>query len=94
MFFLKPKLDTSITLLTFFTYVERQLRKKINRIRRDNDGEYMRNELKYFFLTSGVIYELTAPNSLESNGIKEHLNLTGNMIARSMTIAAPNFLCL
>jgi hypothetical protein len=51
----------------------------------------MSNELKDFFLTSGVIHELTLPYSSESNGIAERINQTINMIACSMTIAAPQF---
>jgi transposase InsO family protein len=94
VFFLKRKSDTSITLHAFFNHVERQFGKKIKRIRSDNCGEYMSNELKDFFLTSGVIHELTPPYSPESNGIAEHCHQTMNTIARSMTIAAPDFPCL
>jgi hypothetical protein len=78
----------------FFNHVERQFGKKIKRIRSDNGGEYISNELKDFFLTSGVIHELTPPYSPESNGIAERFNQIINTIARSMTIAAPDFPCL
>jgi transposase InsO family protein len=61
VFFLKRKLDASITLRAFFNHVEKQFGKKINRIRSDNGCEYISNELKDFFLTSGVIHELTPP---------------------------------
>jgi transposase InsO family protein len=64
-----------------FNHVERQFSKKIKRIRSDNGGEYISNELKDFFLTSGVIHELTLPYSPESNGIAERFNQTINMIA-------------
>jgi transposase InsO family protein len=66
----------------------------MKRIHSDNGGEYIRNELEDFFLTSGVIHELTPPYSPESNGIAERFNQTINMIACSMTIAAPDFPCL
>jgi transposase InsO family protein len=52
-------LDTAITLCAFFTHLERQFGKNIKRIRSDNGGEYISNELKDFFLESGVIHELT-----------------------------------
>jgi transposase InsO family protein len=74
-----------------FNYVERQFGKKIKQIRSDNGGEYISNEFKDFFLTSGVIHELTLPYSPESNGTVERFNQTINTIARSMTIAAPDF---
>jgi transposase InsO family protein len=94
VFFLKRKSGTSITLRVFYNHVERQFGKKIKRIRSDNGSEYISNELKNFFLTSGVIHELTPPYSPESNGIAERFNQTINTIARSMTIAPPDFPCL
>jgi hypothetical protein len=66
----------------------------MKRIRCNNAGEYISNELKDFFLTSGVIQKLTPPYSPESNGITEGFNQTINMIARSMTITAHDFPCL
>jgi transposase InsO family protein len=91
VFFVKRKSDTSIMLRIFFNHVERQFGKKINRICTDHSGKYISNALKDFFLTSGVIHELTPPYSLESNGISEPFNQTLNTIPRSMTIAAPDF---
>jgi transposase InsO family protein len=91
VFFLKQKSDTSITLHAFFNHVKRQFSKMIKRIRRDNSGEYISHELKYFFLQSGVLNKLTPPYLPKSNGIAECLNQTINTIARSMTIAAPDF---
>jgi hypothetical protein len=40
---------------------------------------------------SGVIHELTLYYSPESHHIVEYFNQTINMIARSITIAAPDF---
>jgi transposase InsO family protein len=65
VFFLKRKSDTSITLRAFFSHGERQFGKKIKQISSDNGGEYISNELNDFFLTSGVIHELTPPYSPE-----------------------------
>jgi hypothetical protein len=42
----------------FFNHVEHQFGKKINQIRSDNGGEYIRDEMKVFFLTSRVIHDL------------------------------------
>jgi transposase InsO family protein len=94
VFFLKQKSGTSITLCESFKYVETQFSKKIVRIGSDNGGEYISNEFKDFFLTSGVIHELTPPYSRECNGIAELFRQTINTTARSMNIAAPDFPCL
>jgi transposase InsO family protein len=81
-------------LCAFCNHVERQFSKKIKRIRCDNGGENIRNALKDFFLTNGVIHELTPPYSPQSNGIVERFDPTINTIVDSMTIAAPDFPCL
>jgi transposase InsO family protein len=94
VFFLKQKSDTSITPPACFTHVERQFGKKIKRIRTDKGSKYINNELKDLILTSRVIHELTPPYSPESDGIGNSVNYTINPIARSMTIAAPDFPCL
>jgi transposase InsO family protein len=73
--------------------LKRQFRKQIKPIGSDNGGEYISHELKHFFITRGVFHELTPPYSLESNGIATHFNQIINMIARSMTIGAPDFPC-
>jgi transposase InsO family protein len=49
VFFLKRKLETSITLRVLFSHVERQFGKTIKQIRSDNGGEYISNEFKEFF---------------------------------------------
>jgi transposase InsO family protein len=67
--FLNKNQIPSITLRAFFNHVERQFGKKINRIRSDNGSQYISNELTDFFLTSGVIHELTPPLF---TGIKWH----------------------
>jgi hypothetical protein len=87
-------LETFITLHAFYNHVERQFGKKINRIRNDNSGKYISDEFKDFFLMSRAINKLTPPYSPESNGTVEHSNQIINMIARSMTIAAPDIPCL
>jgi hypothetical protein len=46
------------------------------------------------FLSSEAIDELTPPYSPESHGIALLFNQTIKKIARSMTIAAPDFPCL
>jgi hypothetical protein len=94
VFFLKRKSDSSITLRVFFNHIERQFGQKIKQIHLDNGGEYISNEFKGFFLTSGVIHELTPPYSPESNGIAECFNQTINTIAHLITITAPDFRCL
>jgi hypothetical protein len=94
VFVLTDKLDTSITLAAFLNQVDIQFAKKINQIGSVNSGEYIKNKFKAFFLTSGLIHELTPSYSPESNGIAERFNLTMNIIACSTTIVSPDFHCL
>jgi transposase InsO family protein len=94
VFFLKQKSDMSITLHPFLNHGRRQFGKKIEPIHSNNGCEYISNELKDFFLMSRVIHELIPAYSPESNGIAQSINQTTNMIAHSMTIGAPDFLCL
>jgi hypothetical protein len=68
---------------------------KDNSVKRLSDsaeirGEYLSNELKYFFLTNGVIQKLTPPYSLESGAFAAYFNQTTNTIACSIAIAAPD----
>jgi hypothetical protein len=81
VFFVKRKLDTSITLRAVFKHVEKQISEKIKRISGDNSGKYISNELNDIFLTSSVIYELIPPYSPESIGILKGFNQTNVIIA-------------
>jgi hypothetical protein len=63
----------------------------IKRIRNDISGEYINTEFKDFFLMCRVIHYLKRPYSPELIGIAERFNQIINMIARSMTIATPDF---
>jgi transposase InsO family protein len=85
------KSNTSITIRTFFQHLERQFSKIIKRMRYDNGGNYISNELKDCFLTSSVVHEFTPPYSPESNGIAERFNQTVKSIMHSMTLATLDF---
>jgi transposase InsO family protein len=74
-----------------FNHVERQFGKNIKPFRSHKCSEYISNDLKDFFLTSGVIYKLIPPYAPESNGIAECVNQTLDPLARSMIIAAHEF---
>jgi hypothetical protein len=87
-------MDTSMTLRICFNHVTRQFSQKTKRIRGENGGEYISNELKDFLFISRVIHELTPPYSPESNGIAQRFNQTVNTIIRSLTIPAPNLPCM
>ena len=78
IFFLKRKSDAAVTLHSFFNLVERQHDLKIKRIRTDNGGEYVNNELKEFFAVNGILHKLTPAYSPESNGIAKRFNQTVN----------------
>jgi hypothetical protein len=66
VFFLKCKSDTPISLRAIFNYVERQFGKTIDEICHNHSSDYIRNEFNDFFIMSGVIEELTLPDSPES----------------------------
>jgi transposase InsO family protein len=72
MFILKSKSETSITHRGCYNYIKRKMSQKFIVIYSDNGGKYISNELNDFFLTSGVIHNLTTPDSPDSNGIAEY----------------------
>jgi hypothetical protein len=61
------------------------------RIRSDNSGQHISNELKYLVLPSRVIHELTLPYLPESNRIAERFDHLINPIQGTMTFTPPDF---
>lgn len=66
--------------------VENQLEKKIKILRSDRRGEYTSHELRQFCKEHGIIHELTAPYTPQSNGVAERKNRTLMDMVNSMLI--------
>ena len=72
VYLIKHKDETFDVFLSYKAEVETQLNKKIKRIILDRGGGYILfNE---YCVREGIIYELTPPYSLESNGVVERKN--------------------
>ncbi|CAL2241227.1 unnamed protein product [Prunus armeniaca] len=56
--------------------VENQLERRIKRLRSDRGGEYTLNDLSVFCEEHGIIHQVTAPYSPQSNGVAERKNMT------------------
>ena len=54
--------------------VEYQSGFQVKRFRTDNGGEYINKTLKDYFKSKGIIHNITAPYSPQSNGIAERYN--------------------
>jgi transposase InsO family protein len=66
--------------------VETQFSAKIKKLKTDNRGEYINNEMTTFLKTKGIIHNLSAPYVHQSNGLSEDNNRTIAMIIRSITL--------
>ena len=55
----------------FLKEVENQFSRKIKRIRSDRGHEHESSAFNSFFQSLGIIYEITAPYPLASNGVAE-----------------------
>ena len=82
--FLKNKSDAVRKIIDLITMLERQHKTKILRLRTDNGGEYVNQDLKLHLNTNGIIHELTPPYAHESNGVAERLNRTILEMVRAM----------
>ena len=61
-------------------------RRKVKWLRSDGGGEYVCSRLPFWFRDRGIIHEITAPYSPESNGRAEWLNRTLLDMARTMMV--------
>lgn len=89
IYFLKTKSQTAPTIQLFITEIERQYDTKVKRLRSDNGGEYVTQELKEFLQSQGIIHEFSPAYSSESNGIAERYNQSIETIARCMMMKVP-----
>ena len=74
--FMQQKSETTKIIKDFVAEIELQYEKTPKRLRTDNGGEYVTNDLKEFLKQKGIVHEFTPPYSPESNGVAERLNRT------------------
>ena len=74
--------------IKFKTEVENQKNKKIKRLSSDRGGEYGSALYKKFCEENGIIHEVTAPRTLEQNGIAERKNITLKDMMNAMLISS------
>lgn len=72
------------TFKEFKSFVEKQTDCQIKRVRFNNGGEYINNELKNFFRQEGIKLEPTIPYTPEMNGVSERLNRT--LVEKALTM--------
>ena len=68
----------------FKAEVENQLGKRIKAIRSNHSGEYLLGDFKDYLIQNGIVSQLTAPGTLQQNGVAERRNKTLLEMVRSM----------
>jgi len=93
-YFLKHKSDAFKYFQIYHREMERQLDKKIQKLKTDNGGEFTSNEFTAYLQHHGIRHELTVPYTPEQNGVVERANRTLTEISRTITLAAkhPDYL--
>lgn len=76
VYLLKSKDEALSKFLIFKNEAETQTEKKLKRLRSDRGGEYTSNLFEQVCQDSGIVHEVTAPYSPQSNGIAERKNRT------------------
>jgi hypothetical protein len=71
----------------FYNLVETQFSAKIKKLKTDNGGEYVNNEITAFLEMKGIIHNLSPLYIHESNGLPERMNRIIVTMVRSMSLA-------
>lgn len=84
--FLKYKSEASQAIEDFVTEMITQHELPVKRFRTNNGGEYVNEKLRKYFLTKGIVHNLTPAYSPESNSVAERFNRTMGEAVRAMVI--------
>ena len=76
VYLLKTKDEVLGNFKIYKAEVEKQTEKSIKILRSDRGGEYMDNDFTQFCQEHGIIHEVTAPYTPQSNGVAERKNRT------------------
>ena len=87
VYLLKSKDEAIDKFVMFKAEVENQLNRKIKKVRSDRGGEYV-SPFADLCAKSGIIHELTAPYSPQSNGMAERKNRTLKEMMNAMLISS------
>ena len=85
---LRKKSDTKVALKQWITINENQSGKKVKKLRSDNGGEYIDEELEVWLREHGILHQTIPARSPQSNGVAERMNRTLQDRARSMLVGA------
>jgi hypothetical protein len=84
VYFLKLKSDFFDKFLAYKALVEKQSGHQIQKLRTDNGGEYVNNNLTIYFTTQGIQMQQTFPYTPQQNGVSERKNCTLKEMANCM----------
>jgi hypothetical protein len=76
VYFLKLKSEVFDKFLAYKALVEKQSGHQIQRLRTDNGGEYMNNNIAIYCTTQGIQMQHTVPYTPQQNGVAETKNHT------------------
>ena len=81
---MRKKSFTNVKLKEWIVVQENQSGKKVKKLRSDNGGEYVNNEMGAWLKNHGVEHQKIPKESPQSNGVAERMNRTLQDRARSM----------
>jgi transposase InsO family protein len=84
LYLIERKSDVFTKFKKFKSLVETQSGNKVKKLRTDGGGEYISLEFAKFCVDEGIEHEVTAPYTLQHNGVAERKNRSIMNMARSM----------
>jgi len=87
VYLLKSNYEALEKFILYNNKVENQLNKKIKVLRSDQGGEYV-TPIGEFCAQHGIVHEVTAPYSPQSNGVVKHKNHTLKEMMNAMLISS------